>query len=38
MLPILVNASVVWCSAAVSHLTMLDRIVNRCSQLMDDVF
>ena len=37
MLPILKYASVVWCSAAVSHLAMLDRIVNRCSQLMDDV-
>ena len=37
MLPILEYASVVWCSAAVSHLAMLDRIVNRCSQLMNDV-
>ena len=27
MLPILEYASVVWCSAAVSHLAMLDRIV-----------
>ena len=37
MLPIWEYASVPWCSAAVSHLAMLDRIVNRCSQLMDDV-
>ena len=37
MLPILEYASVVWCSAAVSHLSMLDRIANQCSQLMDDV-
>ena len=27
MLPILEYASVVWCSAAISHLAMLDRIV-----------
>ena len=37
MLPILEYASAVWCSAAVSHLAMLDRIVNRCFHLMDDV-
>ena len=37
MLSMLEYASVVWCSAAVSHLAMRDRIVNRCSQLLDDV-
>ena len=37
MLPILEYASVGWYSAAVRHLGMLGRMVNRCSQLMDDV-
>jgi len=36
ILPILEYASVVWCSAATSHLALLDRVVNRCSRLMND--
>jgi len=36
MLPILEYASVVWSSAAASHLALLDRIVNRCARLMND--
>ena len=37
MLPVLEYASVVWGSAAYTHLALLDRIVNRCSYLMNDV-
>ena len=37
MLPVLEYASVVWGSAAHSHLALLDRIVNRCAHLMNDV-
>ena len=37
MLPVLQYASVVWGSAARSHLALLDCIVNRCSYLMNDV-
>ena len=37
MLPVLVYASVVWGSAAHTHLVLLDRIVNRCSYLMNDI-
>ena len=36
MLPVLEYASVVCSSAAVSHLILLDRIVNRCARLMND--
>ena len=35
LLPVLEYASVVWCSAAISHLTLLDRVVNRCSRLLN---
>jgi len=35
ILPVLEYASVVWSSAAASHLSMLDRVVNRCSRLMN---
>ena len=34
MLPVLEYASVVWGSAAHSHLALLDRIVKRCAHLM----
>ena len=37
MLPVLEYASVVWGSAAHSHLALLDRIVNRCAHLMNDI-
>ena len=37
MLPVLVYASVVWGSAAHTHLALLDRIVGRCAYLMNDV-
>ena len=37
MLPVLEYASVVWCSAAACHLALLDRVVNRCFRLMNDV-
>ena len=37
MVPVLEYASVVWGSAAHSHLALLDRIVNRCAHLMNDV-
>ena len=37
LLPVLEYASVVWGSAANIHLALLDRIVNRCVHLMNDV-
>ena len=37
MLPVLEYASVVWGSAASSHLALLNRVVNRCSHLMNNV-
>ena len=37
MLPVLEYASVVWGSAAHTYLALLDRIVNRCPYLMNDV-
>ena len=37
MLPVLEYASVVWGSAANTHLALLDRIVGRCAYLMNDV-
>ena len=36
MLPVLEYASVVWGSAAHTHLALLNRIVNSCSYLMND--
>ena len=36
MLPVLEYASVVWGSTTHTHLALLDRIVNRCSYLMND--